>query len=363
MRKKILVAPLNWGLGHAARMIPVIRELERRSCEILIAADGRPLELLRKEFPHLKWFRLAGYDMQYQQRGSFPAKIFSQLPKIIRSFIDERKWLKKMLEQEHIDVIISDNRFGLYHEKVHSVFITHQVHILLPSSWKWAEALVNFVNRYFIGKFDECWIPDTTETNLAGKLSMPTKIPDNAKYIGMLSRMERKKAEKKYDLLVVLSGPEPQRTIFEELIREQTLNLKKTILLVRGVTEGSNEVRQWRSSFFYADFMTSSQLNDAMLSADLIICRSGYSTLMDLAALELNAVFVPTPGQTEQEYLADQLKKKKICYSESQQEFSLFRAITEAASYPGFTNQDSSGILRELLEKLTHSSIRQIEKV
>ncbi|MEP7128904.1 MAG: glycosyltransferase [Chitinophagales bacterium] len=342
---KILIAPLNWGLGHAARCIPIIKELKNLGAEVIIAADGRALELLQKEFPELKCIRLPGYEIRYHEKGSLTLKLLLQLPRLIASVIKEHKQLKKIITVEKIDAVISDNRYGLYSKKIKSVFITHQTGIKLPKYIAWLEAFVNSINHYFISKFDACWIPDFEGTdNLSGELSHNYSLPKNAIFIGPLSRFTYREEKKKYDLLILLSGPEPQRTLLEKLLIKQLFQTeneliprrpdqKLKVFLVRGIAEGSNQPINISENFTRVDYLLTEELNNAILSSDVIISRPGYTTIMDLAILGSKAIFIPTPGQTEQEYLADYFKRRGIYYSEGQQEFNIKRAMEQIKNY------------------------------
>lgn len=336
-RRRVLVAPLNWGLGHASRMIPVIHELLKQNAEVIIAADGRPLELLKHEFPELKKIRLPGYDITYQSGGSFTASITRQVPKIISSYFSEKRAIDKLIDDEEIDVVISDNRYGLHSKKARCVFVTHQLAIRMPAGLKWFEPLLFQLNRHIIQRYDECWIPDYDgERNLSGELTRKFSLPANAKFIGPVTRMKNGETKKKYDLLFVLSGPEPQRTMLEEILRAQSAGLHLKMLMVRGVFE-SHEPRRLRQDFEVVDYMTSDRLNEAIQASGLIVSRPGYSTVMDLAALGSKAIFIPTPGQTEQEYLAEYLMKKRVAFAQPQKDFRLSAAIKESDSYSGFS--------------------------
>ncbi|HYV93873.1 MAG TPA: glycosyltransferase [Chitinophagales bacterium] len=339
---------MNWGLGHAARCVPVIRELLLRNAEVIIAADGRALQLLRNEFPELKWFQLPGYNIKYWWNGGAVFQILLQLPKIILSFYRERKWLKQFIEEEEIDAVISDNRYGLYSEKIRSIFITHQICIQLPKGFKWMEKFFYRLNKKLIERFDECWIPDFEgEKNLSGNLSHQFSHPANSIFIGSLSRFSHRDntiREKigivtttpppERDLLIVISGPENQRTKFEELLTQQAKKSSLKILMVRGIPE-SNHHEKVTGNFSKIDFLNAEELNHAFLSSKIIVARSGYSTIMDLAATNSKAILTPTPGQTEQEYLSEHLMTQNIFYSEKQSQLSLKSAIEKAEGCNG----------------------------
>ncbi len=336
-KKRILVCPLNWGLGHAARCIPLIRELELAGAEVIIAADGHPAELLKNEFPHLQLIRIQGYNITYSPGRSQALKMILSAPLIGAGICREHYFLKKIIKDFSIDIVISDNRFGLWSKKVRSIFITHQVMIKCPPSLRFLEPALCRLNRFFISRYHECWIPDFPgENNLSGDLAHQYTLPANTYFIGPLSRFKDNAlpASTGGKLLVILSGPEPQRSIFEKRIVEDLARCSFPALLVRGLPGNAAPAPfAIPPGVTMVPHLDSGKLREAFLSASVIICRGGYSSIMDLAALGRNAIFVPTPGQTEQEYLAEYFKKKKIFYSEPQEEFNLSRSLEESKKY------------------------------
>ncbi|MBA2760795.1 MAG: hypothetical protein H0U39_02325 [Segetibacter sp.] len=215
----ILVAPLDWGLGHATRCIPLIRHLQLLDCVVIIAAERAQENLLKQEFPLLEFVYLPGYRIKYtRNKYFFLSTIILQLPKIYSAIRKEKKWLNNFINERPVDAVISDNRYGLSHAKVRSVFITHQLMVKAPFAL--VEKIIQKLNYKFLSKFSECWIPDEEgKVNFAGRLSHPKTLPSKSvTYLGGLSRFERKEVPVKYDLLIVLSGPEPQRTIFENIM-------------------------------------------------------------------------------------------------------------------------------------------------
>ena len=336
--KKLLVAPLDWGLGHATRCIPIINSLLKSNCTIWLAADGELVVLLSKEYPQLPILHLKGYRVNYAASGMI-GKILWQVPKILKSMRAENKWLKEQAEKYEFDYVISDNRYGLYHEKVHSIIITHQLQIKTPFG-KWSEKILQYWNYKFIDRFNECWIPDEEgENNFAGSLSHPEKLPAiPIKYIGAISRLEKRPVEEKKDhLLVVLSGPEPQRSLLEKLILEQIIHYTGTATVVRGLPS-SKEVLPSSKDIVFHNHLPTEMMNEEMAKAAFVISRSGYSTIMDIAAMKKKSILIPTPGQTEQEYLADYLMKKQFSYCISQREFSLQQSIEKAKSFQYIIN-------------------------
>ena len=334
--KKLLVAPLDWGLGHATRCVPVIRDLLNNNCEVWLAGEGAQEKLLREEFPSLAFLPLKGYRIKYAKNG-LTGKILLQIPSILRSVKEENKWLKEQVSKFSFEAVISDNRFGLHHEKIFSVFITHQLYIK-SSLGKWSEKIVQQWNYKFINRFHECWVPDEKgENNLAGELSHPAKLPKvPVKYIGTLSRLSSSSPLEdgtiKGHLLIILSGPEPQRTILENKVVDQIVNYPATATIVRGLPGEKNIIPSTNTIHFYNHF-PSEELNNEAMKAEFIISRSGYSTVMDIAALRKKSILIPTPGQTEQEYLADHLMKKKFSFCVKQNNFSLLENIQEAKRF------------------------------
>ena len=331
--KKLLVAPLDWGLGHATRCVPVIRDLLHNNCEVWLAGEGAQENLLREEFPSLSFLPLKGYRIKYG-KSALTSKIILQIPSILRSIKQENKWLKEQVGKYGLDGVISDNRYGLYHEKIFSVLITHQL-LIKSSLGKWSESLLQKWNYKLIRNFNECWVPDEEgEKNLAGELSHPVKLPGiPLKYIGPLSRFQIKHTDEiKNHLLIILSGPEPQRTILENKVIDQVVNYPATATIVRGLPGEKNIIPSTNTIQFY-NHLPSEILNTEAMKAAYIISRSGYSTIMDIAALHKKSILVPTPGQTEQEYLAGYLMRKQFSFCVDQNNFSLLKTIEEAGNF------------------------------
>jgi uncharacterized protein (TIGR00661 family) len=331
LKPKILVAPLDWGLGHATRCIPIINELLQLECEVIIAANGATSSLLRNEFPALIFLPVAGYRIQYSKYKFFlPWNMTIQLPKIIFTIYREHQWLKAIIKKYKIDAVISDNRFGMHNKKLCSIYITHQ--LLIKTSNRLSQNLLKRLHSFFITKYNTCWVPDFGKNELAGELSHPINIPKNVKYIGALSRFEKYNvtAEKKYKLLIILSGPEPQRTIFENLLLNDLAVYNGRSLLVRGLPGDEKIIHSQNASLKITNHLSGEELNKVIQQSQVIISRSGYTTIMDLIKLNAKAILIPTPGQTEQEYLAHHLMEKKIFFSMKQKDFVLIKALDQA---------------------------------
>jgi len=284
---------------------------------------------------------LPGYRMQYAKNGkNFGWKMLAQLPKMRNAIHREHRWLKSIVKTHRPDGIISDNRFGLYHPDIPSVIMTHQLRIMAPFGGI-AEDLLQKINYRYIEKFDRAWIVDFKDPagNLAGKLSHPNQLPSlPLTYLGSLSRFENRKNQKinlKYDLLVLISGPEPQRSKLERLIREQLYHTALQVLIVCGQPNKPRE-EQLTKNIKLTSHLSAAGLETALLQSKLVLCRPGYTTIMDLVALQKKALFIPTPGQTEQEYLAASLQQKGYFPIFPQKGFDLNVALKTISSFPFF---------------------------
>jgi predicted glycosyltransferase len=332
---RILVAPLDWGLGHATRCIPIIRDLLERECEVWIAADQQTLFLLKNEFPALVFLRCKGYGIRYSKsRLLFPLKMVFQLPKILFSVWRERRWLREKVKEYGIDAVISDNRPGMSDPGLPSVYITHQLGIKTGNAL--TETIAQKLHYHFIRKFSRCWVPDDPVNGLAGELSHPENLPRAVTYIGPLSRFHsssRVSAPKIYDLLVAISGPEPQRTVFETGMLTELEHFGGRVLLVRGLPGETKFLSSRNPSVEIVNHLPAEGFDTALKQAAMVIARSGYSSVMDFVVTGTRAILIPTPGQTEQEYLARYLSDRGYFFTTEQKDFSLADALEKAHAF------------------------------
>jgi uncharacterized protein (TIGR00661 family) len=351
LKPNILISPLDWGLGHATRCIPIINRLIKKNCRVLIACEGKIRLLLEKEFPQLPFIDLKGYRISYSKNSRLlPLQIGKQIPKILSTIQYENERVKAIVKDHTIHGIISDNRFGFYHDAIPSVFITHQLFIK-TNLGKFSDHYLQKLNYKYINHFTECWVPDNeSSTNLGGKLSHPeTKPSIPTKYIGPVSRFEKLDVEEKY-LLVLLSGPEPQRTLLENSLLTELKNFSIPVVLVRGLPDESKEL-QVPSNIAVYNHLPAEQLNQKMNEALVVISRCGYSTVMDLAVLKKKSILIPTPGQTEQEYLAGHLMKNNFALCIEQKKFRLSSALELSNSFDyRFHNYASALTLEDVLQ-------------
>jgi len=332
--QKILIAPLDWGLGHATRCIPIIRALIANGYEVIVAAEGSQAQLLRTEFPSLAILSLKGYRVRYSKsKWGLAFTLLTQLPRLQRTIKQEHCWLDSMIDEHHIDLVISDNRYGLSSRKIPCIFITHQLTIKAPFAW--FEKVLQRINYRYINQYNSCWVPDVAgDVNAAGVLSHPAILPrTKVHYIGLLSRFQLRLVEKKYDYCVLLSGPEPQRTLLEKKLLAGLSSEQGKILLVRG-KPGSDDVIHTSHPIEIKNHLPGDELQEAILQSEYIISRSGYTTVMELLSLQKKAILIATPGQTEQEYLAKKLNADHICMSAAQDDFNCVQIIEKAKDFP-----------------------------
>ena len=335
---KILVAPLNWGLGHASRCVPLVRRFIEEGHEVILGGDGESLTLLRKHFPKLRYVYLAPLQLQYSAGRRQVGAMIRALPRLVAWAVKDHAMLKAVLREEKIDRVVSDNRFGLYvsnspkggppsnsvsgptGEAVppQCVYITHQLHVLLPQGWRWAEPMAQRLHAAIYKRFGQVWVPDyeALPGSLSGVLGHPSKaVTGEIHYIGPLSRFDRcapsSAYHPAYDVVAVLSGLEPHRTLLEKEIVARYIGTGKQVLVVQGLMHRPN-TRIKRANITTVPYLGDAELAEVMKDAGQVIARSGYSTVMDLDALGLlgKAELIPTPGQPEQEYLACWIKER-----------------------------------------------------
>jgi len=344
-KKRILVAALNWGLGHAARCIPIIQQLQIYDYEPVIASDGPALELLKKEFPQLIHIELPSYEIQYSKNGNYLKwKMIMDSPKILKAIAEENDVTEEITSKYNIAGIISDNRFGVRNKRLKkNVFITHQLNVLSGNT----SFLSSYIHQKYISKFDQCWVPDAEGVrNLSGKLGHLKNKPENVKYIGPLSRMDKKYASEFYDYLVLLSGPEPQRTILESILLKEFSTSEAKVFFIRGVFS-EEHLNFSNPNINIKNYLFGRDLEEAINCSKYIVARSGYTTIMDLSKLEKKAFFIPTPGQKEQEYLAERLEKLNIAPFSKQKEFNLSQ-LRKIEDYQGLSDFGEHIIFRDL---------------
>ena len=318
---RILVAPLNWGLGHASRCIPLIRQWLSEGHEVVLGGDGDSLLLLRKHFPKLPYVELAPLQLRYSKGKSQVLAMLRALPKLFCFSMRDHWRLRILLRTEHIDRVVSDNRFGLYSRQTECIYMTHQLQIRLPKQFRWLEPLVARIHARVCAKYNKVWVPDLADEaqSLGGWLSHPAKQKryGEIEYIGPLSRFvpaaESKISETLYPIVAVLSGLEPQRSLLESEIVSRYGGQPQPVLIVQGLISRPATIVK-RGNITMIPHMDDGRLAQIIRQAEHVVVRSGYSSIMDLYALGAleKAELIPTPGQTEQEYLADRALQRNL---------------------------------------------------
>lgn len=348
-RQRILVAAMDWGLGHAARCVPIVKALQACGRDVWLGGSGHSLAFLQQECPGLPAVTLPAYNIRYGNRIPLWAMLLWQLPRFVFTIIREHRVVSRFVVANKIEGIISDNRYGCRVKGVPSVLVTHQLKLIWPPALRWFGGVGNAILVWQVRKFSACWVPDDPRIKLTGVL---TDVRVKFRFIGFLSRFAFRESEtNKYDMLVLLSGVEPQRSILEQKLLPQLATFQGKVMLARGIGGGRQTLRSTPFNVEVVDILTGSDLESALQHSALVICRSGYSTLMDLIAMQKNAVLIPTPGQTEQEYLAAVCKALNFAWFEPQNSFDLSQAIMSGQDYTGFKEVDrSTGLLDAALQ-------------
>jgi UDP:flavonoid glycosyltransferase YjiC (YdhE family) len=321
-RKNILICPLEWGLGHAARMIPLAKKLCELNNNVFIASGEKHLDLFRAETTGMTLIHFPGFRPTYSRYLPQYIAMLLRTPLLLVHIILEHQRLKKIIREYKIDIVISDNRFGLWNKTVKCVYVTHLPRIPLPKPFRLLEWTGVLLHGAVIRKYDYCFIPDLPdEHNLSGKLSHDVKLPAKTCYIGILSRFSSSEiAKSNFNFphnTVILSGPEPQRGILKKKLEEKLAGEDVDTVFLEGRPGMTTEFAR-KGRFIYYNHLPSVEMRELITGSRCVISRSGYTTVMDLVALGCSALLIPTPGQTEQEYLADYLSGKGLFTTTSQ---------------------------------------------
>lgn len=359
----VLICPLDWGLGHATRCVPVIRELLLQGVEVVIAGDGDGMNLLAEEFPQIKQEFLKGYRIRFSKRLSVGNYLLLSVPRLIIRILIEHFQLKKLIRKTNAKVVISDNRYGLWNKRIFTIFITHQPNIIPPSGLYFIKPVLRYITRLFIRKYNECWIPDEeSATGLSGELSHGFYLPENAKFIGPLSRFEHENKERHiqggeiieaYDVVGIVSGPEPHRAQFEKILQDEFSNSTMKCLLVRGKIGEQHEPVVVKNLTIIGH-VKASELYHILQNCKVVICRGGYSTLMDLSFTGNKSICIPTPGQSEQEYLSRLAASNGYAVYCTQHDFKLNKYYEKVTSTKQFSTNPGkiAHFVKSMLNKL-----------
>ncbi len=337
---KVLLGALSWGLGHATRDLPVLKKMIDEGHEVTVLSYGRSLELLKHTLKdRCEYKELFDYPLPYTKSNLMPGKIMLYFPRILKAIKDEHRKAQKIIHQGNFDRVISDARYGVYSLKKPSFFMTNQVKYISPGRFFLGELATEFFNHNFHKKFSAVIVPDYRDNSLSGDLSHNLKFLKDKRieYVGMLTDLQKKEVKQDIDHFITISGPEPQRTLFQEKIFKQIDQLKGRIVVTCGKPESIN--KDLLGDVEVHTHLKREDQEDFTNRSKMVIARSGYTTMMELVALGKKALLVPTPGQTEQEYLSKYHNKLGTFYSVSQNKFQLGRDAKIAEKYSGFNEQ------------------------
>jgi uncharacterized protein (TIGR00661 family) len=314
-RKRVLICPLGWGLGHASRVIPIIEAFLNLGHEVLVAANNQSLRLLSHRFPDIQTIRFPSFEVRLARGKSQTIPLIGVALRLPFHTLKEHFMLRRLIRQYQIDLVISDNRYGLWCQGTNTILITHQLRVLFPKPFRFLEPAGQVFIRWIAERFTACWIPDNQGAySIAGKLSHPTRLPRNAKYIGMLSRFTNygvTPVHPCWDLVGIASGPNPHRELLIAEIEKLATRHNLKTLIVKGLPEEGDSIVE-KDGICYAGHLGDNEFASVVKTTKYLVCRAGYSTIMDLFALRTRGLLVPTPGQTEQEYLASHLASKQL---------------------------------------------------
>ena len=336
---EVLFAVCSWGLGHAVRDLPLMRRIIKEGHQLTVIGKGRSLQFLKKELKDsCSYTEIPDYSSAYSEKNFSVAKFVGSLPIYIDEIIQEHSRIRKLVKSHPYDRIVSDSRFGVYKRGIPSFFIFHQLRFIPPKRVKFFERFTEGFNYLFKDNFDRFLVPDTKDNSLSGDLSHNLRYFKQGKveYLGPISDLRRKDFPQDIDYFISLSGPEPQRSVLERKIMDQVLSLKGRIVITLGKPE-EEKTEYLSNNIQIFSCLNRKKQEEMMNRAKLIITRSGYTTLMELAFLGKKALFIPTPGQTEQIYLADYHKNKRNFYSVSQNKLNLVKDVEKAKKYKGLS--------------------------
>jgi len=341
--KKILIAPLDWGLGHTSRCIALAMHYHQQGHRIYFAGNAIQQQIFTATCSFVTPIALEGYGVTYPASGwAFMPKMIMQLPKIQKTILREQKWLEEQMKTYQFDVILSDNRYGLHHPEATSILLTHQLHI--QTGTKLGDAVIKAKTKLLLQAFDEVWVVDQEGAdNLAGKLSRKLQLSKPIQYLGWLSQFQFQQSatehpmqDKKY-ILAILSGPEPMRTQLETLLLAQMQAQPSVHFVMIGGTV--NKPPTIPTNVHYLPLADARVIYNYLLHCEYVISRSGYSTVMDVICMRKPAVFIPTPGQTEQVYIAKKLSADGLYLCCSQKTFQLPKSAPEVLHSYTFTTR------------------------
>jgi UDP-N-acetylglucosamine transferase subunit ALG13 len=349
--KRILVSPLSVGLGHATRVLPIVRHLLGRGHEVTVAGTGRALALLRREAPACEFLQRKDYPNPFSRGRYFVPKFVAMMPALQGAVNAEGRRLRRLLGRRRFDLLLSDSRYGIRSPDVPSLILTHGLRFVEPQGLRRAhdaghawlarlEFLTEIHTARVLPRFDRILVPDFADPErcLSGRCCHGlTRLPMNrVYYAGPITSVRRLDVPLDVDVFLSLSGPEPQRTELERIILAQVERLPGSRVVVALGKPEVKEVRRLNSRITVYGYLDRGEQQAMLNRAHLVVCRSGYTTIMELAELGKKALFIPQPGQMEQEYLAEYHRRRGYFHAASQYGLDLAREVEAARATPGF---------------------------
>ncbi len=354
---KILISPLSWGLGHATRDVAIIADLLDRGHTVGVAATGAALELLSREFADLKFYDVPDYPSPYTSGGFSIPRVLGLFPLIVREIAREHRTISRIIRREGYNLVISDNRFGAYAKDVPGLFISHQIRFSTPGNIESIERMMEVFNGRYHRNFERVIIPDNPPgpRSLSGKLGHAQRPVTRRKayWAGIITDIRRQDVPQDIDYLVSIAGPKVTKDALREVIMGQIGGLSGRKFILLG-DPGAEPEERLDGETIVKSHAQRDEMATLMNRAKFIITRSGYTTVMELAELGKKGIlFIPTPGQTEQEYLSDYYEEMGWVHSVAQRRLDLVADTADAQAMKGFPAMSgSSDNVRMLYERV-----------
>ncbi|NOR87279.1 MAG: hypothetical protein GQ527_06690 [Bacteroidales bacterium] len=359
VKLNILVSPLDWGLGHATRIVPLLRYLQKQDHQLIIGVNEATSDFLRDHFPKAIFHFIPSYQISYSKTGS-SFSLLKLIPNIIKAKRKESRWVKEYIKDQAVDLIISDSRFGFRHSLIPSVIISHQLNLQYPKAISFLGQIAQKINKKWLSSFDHIWVPDSKDHYLSGNLSIHKSL--NISFIQSQSRLYPTQKANPIGtdyILCILSGPEPQRSNLENIIISQAESLKKQLVIVGGQPQKSVDQYEIKN-IIYFNHLQDDRMSNFIQNASVVISRSGYSSIMDYYTIGCRQLFfIPTPGQTEQIYLAQRMKDLGIGDFEIQSKFNLEKVLMRQKTWKGFRSYVAS---KDVFDDLISSCLEEFSQ-
>ncbi|MEK6968538.1 MAG: glycosyltransferase [Nanoarchaeota archaeon] len=327
----------NYGLGHATRMLPVIMKLIEQGEKVTIVAKGNSLLMLKNELGDASNYELMQYEvpLKFSDKGFSMFETLKAGPSFISLISSQKKWLENFSAKEKIDRVIADGEIGYHLKNKKSFFVNNQLRLLPGSLLGDGTELLTDV---FSKGFEKVIVPDDENGTLGGLLTSKTRFYDKKRlaYVGILSSIRKKNVVRNVDYFISISGPGISKEVFTRQVMEQLHLLKGKVVVALGRPD-LKEIASKGNAKIYP-YLNRKQQESFLNKAKLVISRSGYTTMMELAEIDKKAFFIPTLNHPEQEYLAKFQKNSGRFHYSKQDSFNFKEDIDEAKQYPGFKN-------------------------